>query len=342
MKNSKGLNKIPLRLIKLKKLNQNKKIMKKSVLALAMAFGVTTAFAQDLTSKKGEPILPEAGDWGLSVTANPFLTYAQGIFGKSGNTANPTFDFLNGTNNTNLIMGKYFKDEKTAYRVGINIGYASHSATNLVNQDNYVPTATAPLSMVTDKTSVKTTGFGLTGGMEMRRGKTRLQGYYGAELGLYFGSTHQKSTYGNAYASSGAVGTSTTPTSTSWTLSGGVPTSGGAAGAASRTTDWKSGSNIQFGVRGFIGTEYFLLPKMSLGGEFGWGIGYQVMTKDKATWDAEGTATGSTTQTPGEIKTKDAVSNGSSFVIDTDRNAINAANYNLMGGSGTIRLNFHF
>jgi len=35
--------------------------MKKSVLGLALAFGVSSAFAQDLTSKKGEPILPEVG-----------------------------------------------------------------------------------------------------------------------------------------------------------------------------------------------------------------------------------------------------------------------------------------
>ena len=34
--------------------------MKKSVLVVALAIGVTAAFAQDLTSKKGEKYLPEA------------------------------------------------------------------------------------------------------------------------------------------------------------------------------------------------------------------------------------------------------------------------------------------
>ena len=67
--------------------------MKKSVLALAMAFGVSSAFAQDLTSKKGEPILPEAGDWAISASANPFLNYI-GMLGSASNSA-PQFNFLN-------------------------------------------------------------------------------------------------------------------------------------------------------------------------------------------------------------------------------------------------------
>ena len=38
--------------------------MKKSTLLIAaMAFTASAAFAQDLTSKKGETFLPESGDW---------------------------------------------------------------------------------------------------------------------------------------------------------------------------------------------------------------------------------------------------------------------------------------
>jgi len=56
--------------------------MKKSIALVAMAFGVTSAFAQDLTSKKGEPFLPEAGDYAISIDANPFLNYLGTFFGK--------------------------------------------------------------------------------------------------------------------------------------------------------------------------------------------------------------------------------------------------------------------
>ena len=68
--------------------------MKKSIALVALAFGVTGAFAQDLTSKKGEPFLPEAGDWAVAIDANPFFTYAQSIFGKTNGTAAPTWNFF--------------------------------------------------------------------------------------------------------------------------------------------------------------------------------------------------------------------------------------------------------
>ena len=59
--------------------------MKKTALALALAFGISGAFAQDLTSKKGEPYLPEAGDWSIGIDANPLLNYMGNLF--SGNTS---------------------------------------------------------------------------------------------------------------------------------------------------------------------------------------------------------------------------------------------------------------
>jgi hypothetical protein len=112
---------------------------------------------------------------------------------------------------------------------------------------------------------------------------------------------------------------------------------------AARALSRKTNGKIGVGIRAFIGAEYFILPKISIGGEFGWGIGYQLNTKDKSTWDAEGTSTAAgSTQIGKEIKVKDSVNGGSNFILDTDRNASNSNTYNLMGGSGTIRLTFHF
>lgn len=301
--------------------------MKKSILALAMAFGVTTAFAQDLTSKKGEPILPEAGDWSIGVDATPFLQYAKGFIGnnQSGGQS-PTFNFLSGNN---TILGKYFADEKTAYRAGINIGFASHSATNLVDQDQWTPVAGQAHPQVTDKASVSQTSFGITGGIEKRKGKTRLQGYYGGELGIWFGSTHQKNTYGNTYGTGTSAGTSTSPNSTTWAVSAGIPTVSGSSPAGSRVTDWKSGSTFQFGVRGFIGVEYFVLPKMSLGGEFGWGIGLAHTGAGQTTTEAIYTGSSSSTQV-----TKTGTSNA--FVIGTDNKN------SFFGPTSSLRMNFYF
>ena len=306
--------------------------MKKSVLALAMAFGVTSAFAQDLTSKKGEPILPEAGDWAVSVNANPFLDYMGNFFGKQLNNSAPTFNFLG---NQSVIMGKYSKDEKTAYRVGVNIGFNTQTVKNLVNQDQQTPVVDQPAVQVTDKATFSTTGIGLTAGIEKRKGKTRLQGYYGAEVGIYVGSQHQTNTYGNTMATGTGAGTSTTPTSTDFGLasnnaSGGKPVVGAVSASGSRITSDKLGTSFQFGVRGFVGVEYFVLPKISLGGEFGWGIGLATQgggTKVTQTMNAANTSALSTT-------TKTAGSSG--FVIGTDNKN------SFFGPTGTLRLNFYF
>ena len=311
--------------------------MKKSVLALAMAFGVTSAFAQDLTSKKGEPILPEAGDWGISVDATPFLNYAGNFFGKSGDPSTgggnvaPKFNFLNGNN---LIMGRYFKDEKTVYRAGLNIGINTQSWTTPVYQDGQTaPAAGTPPATVNDKKTQSTTGIGLTAGIEKRKGKTRLQGYYGAELGIYFSGIHDKYTYGNAFdgtkdpnPTTANFGASNAGTG----ISSNIAQAGATAGtAAARYTDIKTGTAVSVGVRGFLGVEYFILPKISLGGEFGWGIGVTSQGAGQSTVEAIYKGTSSSTEA---IKT----GKSSNFNIGTDNKN------NFFGPTGSIRMNFYF
>ncbi len=297
-------------------LNQNRKNMKKSLLVLALAFGVTTAFAQDLTSKKGEPILPEAEDWGIGIDASPFLTYAQGIFGKTSTTSVPTWDFM--TSNQTITV-KYFKDEKTAYRAAVRLGFGSQTWKNIVDQD---ASTTTPKATVVDVKKTSTSGIGISGGIEMRKGKTRLQGYYGAEVGIFFGSVlgHDKYTYGNPLNISTGGGTSTT----SWST---IPNSGSFVG--SRTTDLKNGSTFQFALRGFIGAEYFFMPKMSLGGEFGWGLGF--------TSTGEGSQTTETVSATSVTSTTTKVAGSSKFGLDTD-------NWNSAFGKtlGALRLNLYF
>src|ERR1043165_7523672 len=100
--------------------------MKKSVLVIALAFGVTGAFAQDLTSKKGEPILPEAGDWSIGIDATPFLSYAKSFIGAGTGTTAPTWNFIT---NYQTISGKYMVDANTAYRGSLRIGFGG-STTN--------------------------------------------------------------------------------------------------------------------------------------------------------------------------------------------------------------------
>jgi hypothetical protein len=268
--------------------------MKKQTLFVALAFGVTSVFAQDLTSKKGEAILPEAGDWGLSVNANPFLNYAGNFIGGNGLNTAPTANFLT-TNQT--ITGKYFVDEKTAYRGGIRLNFSSASTATKVAA---IP-ATTPATFVDDVTKVSGSNIGLTFGLEKRKGKTRLQGFYGAELGVMVGTAKTSNEYGNALSADNPI---------------------------FRTAETKLGSIFGLGLRGFIGAEYFILPKMSIGAEFGWGLAYTRIGEGESTVDSwDGTAVVSATTKTGK---------SSSFGLDTDN--MNS----VFGPAGTIRLGLHF
>lgn len=297
--------------------------MKKAMLVLAVAFGVSSAFAQDLTSKKGEPFLPETDDWAVSIEANPLLNYLGNAL--NGNTSNtpPSWNFLN----SNLtIIGKMFKDEKTAYRAIIRIGTGSVKTTEMIADATVTtpPTFPAPYPMVSDVEKVSGNSIGLGGGLEMRRGKTRLQGVYGGEALLWTSAGKTTYEYGNALS---ATVDATAATSTDF---------GGNLGVDpqylvnARMTESKTGRTLAFAVRGFIGAEYFIFPKMSIGGEFGWGIGISSTGAGSETWEmrdpaAPGAGVGITRDT----------GKSSAFWIDVDQNLFGT-------GNASLRLNLHF
>lgn len=285
--------------------------MKKSTLFVAaLALGMTTAFAQDLTSKKGEPILPEAGDYAIGVDATPFLSYFGNML--NGSTGNNGFGW-NFTNPNMMITGKMFTSETMAYRAAIRIGFGSSKWTNPVVDD--ASTSTPP-AMKSDEMKTSYNFIGLGGGLEWRRGKGRLQGYWGGMLLFGFGGGKTSYTYGNSFSTS-----DNTPTTTI------DFTTGATSNVSFRTTEMKQGSMMMVGLRGFAGAEFFVLPKVSIGGEFGWGLSFNSTGAGSTTVEAwNGTGTTSTTSDTGK---------SSSFGIDTDNNAFGMA-------PAAVLVHFHF
>ncbi len=310
--------------------------MKKSLTLLAFVLGMSGAFAQDLTSKKGEPILPEAGDWGLGIDANPFLEYAGNFFGKTTTNPAPTFNFLTPF----MITGRYFKDATTVYRGSLRIGFGTVTERNMVA--NRTPNTSTATTFPTNPAEVenvwKSSGnvIGLSGGLEMRKGKTRLQGYYGGELGILFGSSRDKFEYGNALTASGTSVTIDVDAADTFSAAGNVggPTViGGVPVSGTRVIDRKNGSTFGIGLRGFIGVEYFMFPKISLGGEFGWG--FMMINSGKSTTIIESVGQDTNgNNLPGETTTEGAKSG--EWYLDTDNNN------SVWGPAGTLRLNFYF
>lgn len=190
--------------------------MKKLAVSLMLFVLSFSLFAQNeiLTSKNGVPVLPVKGDLAIGIDAVPFFE----IFKESGGS--PGFNFIN---NIPMIAAKYFIEDNRAYRMEFLVNYTS------INEDNFG----------------KETGnaFGVNLGHEWRRGSSRVQGYYGGQVGVLY--------------------------------------------AKNKFTDFNDNvlsdtSTIGFGIEGFIGAEYFIAPKLSIGGQFTWGPMY-VMSKDYVT-----------------------------------------------------------
>ena len=249
------------------------KAMKKSLLILAMFIGGAVTAQDNMTSKKGTPILPEAGDWSIGIGANSTLNYFGNLM--NGNNSAPSFDWQNPQN---VLQGKMMKDENTAYRLRLRLGLGStkKEGQNVDTDNDGNPD--------TDSAEVKTsaTNINLGAGIQKYRGKGRLKGIYGGEANIG--------------------------------LSGGKTT----IDAPGYSSENKMGSTFSLGIRGFIGIEYFFAPKMSLGGEFGWGIAFS------------STGEGENSSTSGGVSSSSKTGKSSSFGLDTDN------------ASGSLVLNFYF
>jgi hypothetical protein len=297
--------------------------MKKGLLYAALLLGVCSAQAQ-LTSKKGEPYLPEAGDWSVGMDATPFLNYLGNFLSQDGNTA-PTQQFLN-ANQT--IIGKYFKTDKMAYRGILRIGSNSQSWRNNIDQAGATaPTYPALPATVEDTYKENGMNIGLGAGLEWRRGSTRLQGYYGADAVIGFINTGRSYEYGNTLTATSGV----SAISTDWSDEGSsIPSNiiNDTYGNAARITNVKDGSMFGLTLRAFGGVEYFIIPKISIAGEFGWGLTFASMGKSSTELESVNTDGTLGTQTIEGTK-------GGRFALDTDRNLSGTA-------SGALRVNFHF
>ena len=283
--------------------------MKKKVVLCALLFSSASFFAQDLTSKKGEAILPEAGDWAIQFDAAPFLNYAGNLF--SSDTTAPGADFVN----SGTIVGKYFKDATTAYRVKLNIGINSFTDKALVPDLVALDNDPGSTATVEDSKKSSSSFIAIGGGMEWRRGKGRLQGFYGGELLFMLSTAKTIYTYGNTYSPAG------------------TPAVSSQVHGVDGTTDAKgsiSGSTIGFQLRGFVGCEYFIAPKISIGAEYGWGLGLSSQGAGSST--SQQVSSGGTSME--DVVTETAGSNG--FALGADINGGNQL------GTASLVATFHF
>ena len=337
--------------------------MKKLFTVLMVVVLTTTmSLAQDLTSKKGENYLPESGEWSIGFDATSTLDYFGNPFNSNASAPSlesPTgqYDDLSESDwyNKATFYGKKMIDDKTAWRGRMEFGFGNDREAVPVSStyDEYTYTQIneiidydvngngigidrpnsieVDVNSRTDKDFTETTNsefnLALWLGKEWRRGSTRLQGVYGAEVGL--GLSSSKTTY-------------------DYGLSAESMFRGGLDEGGVRTTELKNSGGFMVGAGAFLGFEYFIVPKISLGGEYGWGFMLSSFGKGSHTYET-------TTQEQGGDINWDNVNDNVSgafdtqntpdyFLTNTDTDDLDShGNFSLANQiRGTIAVNFYF
>jgi hypothetical protein len=211
--------------------------MKKILLFILVSFFFMNSGAQELLNKKGQKILPQAGNWAVGFDVIPFLKYAGNIFYNSGDS---TRDFS--LKYPLAFTGKYVKKDNLAYRAGLRLGYIGSTKDSLVPKTS----STNVNEKVSNETKERGANIYISGGVEKRKGLGgRVTGIYGIEAGFSLKTHKTTYTYGN-------------PLNVNDQL-------------AEQIVSVKDGSTFGLGLRGFLGAEFFIASHLSLSAEYGMG-----------------------------------------------------------------------
>jgi hypothetical protein len=278
-----------------------------------------SAFAEP-TTKDGAPVLPQVGDVGIAFDAVPVLNFALNavtIAADTGADAGGLNSYPTGYNQ--VLVGKYYMTQQMAIRGRVGLNYSSgnvatdyDSPLDLANSD----VSSDDVSQITDIVSESDSEIILGGGAELRRGTTRLQGFYGGEALIGFSNSKASYDYGWAYNTDagdlGIIGNGST-----------------------RPIDIDGGGTVSFGVRGFAGVEYFVASKISIGAEYGWSIGFSNTKRGTVlneVWNQEEDSSGTRTQ---EEEFTGSAETGIRVGAD------NGINSSFSGGTGALCITFH-
>lgn len=237
-------------------------MMKKLVLCSAFIAIAAAALAQPV-SKKGESYLPREGDWAVGIDASPFLRYIGNIFTAAENPA-PFADY---TNDQLAITAKKFIRDDFAYRAGFRLNILADNQRAFSPEFSVDPTNTT----VEDSYSRTFTNTYLSFGIEKRKGKTRIQGFYGAEGFIGFGTEKHSFEYGNDITQEN---NSPDRSEFELTFQDDPRELTNISETGAFMTEFSKGAQFTIGARAFIGAEIFLFPKLSLGFEYGIAMGF--------------------------------------------------------------------
>lgn len=197
--------------------------------------------------KEASSFLPAEGDFAIGVDAMPYLEFLGNMF--SGHDARNSLYVGQST-----IYGKYYLNPDAAIRAELYLNNYTATDLNYVQDDALV--STDPTAQVEDMRVTKNNSIGFGAGYQKYRGYGKLRGTYGVLASYYLERYTTEYTWGNEMTPS-----NTNPTSYNWYGAGSNP------GERNLTEAFYGNNTLGLGIIG--GVEYFILPKICLGGEFG-------------------------------------------------------------------------
>ena len=215
--------------------------------------------------------LPEAGDVTIGVNAVPFLNYLGNMFGKmNDNKINPKkiggVPAVPGLDNPTMsIFGKYFLTDQTALRLNVGIGINSITQSGYVTDDAAAVNDPLSVAEVEDTYKYRNSGMSIAVGYEWRRGSKRLQGFWGGQAILAYSNSKHFFGYGNTITEINQD-PSQYDDFNNWDFSVTQPTLEN-IGNNSRLLMQSDGRSWTYGLGGFVGVEYYIAPKISIGCE---------------------------------------------------------------------------
>lgn len=263
----------------------------------------------NLVSKRGIYILPEKGELALGIDAFPFLLYMGNSLLSSGSFV-PSVGYAENFGDMNGIYAKYMLQSDLAIRANFRFDFGSYTDIYPVVQSTLTPDPLAPL-YVDDQITTVSNQVQVAVGIEKMRGKSRVQGKYGAEVLFGYNKNTTKYNYGNSITNDFNMPTTYNNTYT--------------AEGARLINDYID-KGLFLGARGFLGIEFFVGPKISLGGEFGYAFIYE--------WDQNRTI---------EYQYwNSAQQEVSTFVRNSSSDGIDDASIGIDNLDGSISLFFYF
>lgn len=201
-----------------------------------------SAQEEPLANKHGVPVLPQTGDIAIGIDALPYLNYLGNIF---NNTQNNTLDL--GSQN---LYFRYYITDKSAVRVNLSVGKTTEQDNFYVQDDAARASDPTSQAMVQDRRSTMDRHFSLLVGLQKSRGYGRLKGFYGVQAGYGYDRSKSEYQYGNSMTVANQAPT------THW------------GNLSNRTVNTDEGITNAIMAGGFVGAEYYILPKICIGGEF--------------------------------------------------------------------------